>query len=89
MNARPAVLDTVDGLDLMGTPEAATVTGARLRVGMVLLCPVLGTPAAWLDVKQDTAPRSGEVQFLAHNLETGRLTTVRVHRNKPLAVLAD
>lgn len=89
MSARPAVLDTVDGLDLMGTPESVTVTGARLREGMVLLCPLLGTPAAWLDTRQTTAPRSGDVRFLAHDLDTDCLTTVTVHRNARLAVLAD
>ena len=92
MPTRPRVLldgADVDALDpLDGTVPAARVTATRLREGMVLLDPDLGTPAAWLDQRQRTAPRSGEVQWLAHDLATGRLTTIRLHRNTTVRTLA-
>lgn len=91
MPNRPAILDEydVDTLDtLAGDQPAARVAATRLREGMVLLDPDLGCPAVWLDHRQRATPRSGEVRWLAHDLDTGRLTTVAVHRRTTLAVLA-
>lgn len=78
----------IDTLDTFGQPESVPVAATALREGMVLLDPDLGTPAAWLDHRQRAAARSGSVQWLAHDLETGRLTTVTLHRSTTVRALA-
>jgi hypothetical protein len=81
------ILPSVDDLDPFAT--TATIVGAAaLRECMVLMDPELGTPAVWLDHRLAASPRSGEVAWLAHNLDTGRLETVRIRRTAPVAVLA-
>lgn len=85
--ATAAVLDNVDALDPF-TTNSTTVQGSNLREGMVLMDPDLNTPAAWLDHRVRSTKNSGEVAFMAHDLEDGRFIRVSIHRNATVAVLA-
>lgn len=83
-----AILQTTDSLDLLAT-NATMVKASSLRECMVLMDPELGTPLMWLDHRLRSTRNSGEVKWLAHNLETGRIETISFRASLELAVLAN
>lgn len=85
---RPAVLSSVDDLDTFAAAEAITLKASQLRECMVLLDAELGTPAMWLDHKMPTVRGTGDVRWMAHNLETGRIETLSIFATRAVAVLA-
>lgn len=86
---RPAVLDSVDDLDPFATPATVDVLASQLREGMVLVDPILGTPAFWIDQKLRAEARSGSVKLNVWDLEDNRFqTNFRVTANALVAVVA-
>lgn len=85
---KPQIIASVDALDAFATPESVAVRADKLRECMVLVDPDLGTPVYWLDHRTRAARNSGNVQWLAHNLETGRLEQVSFRASLALPVIA-
>jgi hypothetical protein len=83
-----AILITVDHLDPFAT-DSTPVKATRLREGMVIMDPELGTPALWLDHRTRSTRGSGSVSWYAHDLETGRFGPHTFHENHQVNVLAD
>jgi hypothetical protein len=81
------ILDTVDNLDPFVT-DSTDIKATSLREGMVIMDPALGTPLLWLDHRVRAARGSGQVAWLAHDLETGRFETHAFHENHRINVLA-
>lgn len=88
MNTTTAqTIENVDNLDLLAT-TSIEVQAAKLAECMVLMDPETGTPAVWLDHKLTTTRNSGEVTWMAHDLETGRLITIRLRSTLAVSVMA-
>lgn len=81
--------DTVrNDLDTLTPVRIAQVAVRTLRPGMILVDLVLGTPEAEIDHRVSTIRNSGELRFLAHDLNTGELITVSLRDNGTVGVLA-
>lgn len=74
--------------DLFATPAGIPVRADKLRSGMILLDPELGTPALLIDHKMRTERNSGEIKFLGHDLDTNRLVEQRLRLSLVLQVMA-
>lgn len=83
-----AILETVDHLDPFET-KSTDLKATSLREGMVIMDRELGTPLLWLDHRVRAARGSGQVAWLAHDLETSRIETHTFHENHRINVLAD
>lgn len=82
-----AIVEDASTIDPFAT-NATDVTASRLRECMVLMDPDLGTPLMWLDHRLRSTRNSGDVKWMAHNLDTGRLETLNLRASADLAVLA-
>ena len=71
----PTTLDSLTAL------AGVQIPGSKLREGMLLLDPVLMTPGVSLDKKTPAQRGSGNVSFLAFNLDQHDYLTVSVHAN--------
>ena len=83
------MLDNVDDLDEMTAPPATTITASKLREGMVLLDPELGTPAVWVDQRTKTQRSSGQISFNGHDLDTGGVRRYNIGERTQVAVMAE
>ena len=89
MNTNTAArLESIDNLDTFSTPDSVVITGDKVRECMVLLDPELGTPLYWIDHKMPATRGSGDVKFMVHNLETGRIETVNIFRSTNVPAMA-
>lgn len=84
---KPQIITSTENLDMLAT-TTAKVQASKLQECMVLMDPETGTPAMWLDHKMPTTRNSGQVTWMAHNLDTGRIETVSLRGSLSLAVLA-
>lgn len=82
-----AVLDSIDTLDMFSTPETIALAASKVRGGMVLVDPELGTPLYWIDSKARSTRNSGNAAFLVHNLETGRIENLSIFSSTTLPVM--
>lgn len=64
---KPAVLDSVDDLDPFAQPVSVQVEAQKLKSGMLVLDPDLGTPWAYVDHR--VRGGHGDVTFYVHDLE--------------------
>lgn len=83
-----AVLSQVNDLDILSTPTTVKVQASKLRECMVLTDPELGTPLYWVDHRVRATRNSGQAEFMAHNLETGHLETIRIGGSVKVSVVA-
>ena len=83
-----AILESVDHLDPFAQPAMTQVPATRVRECMVLLDPELGTPAYWIDHRIPSTPRSGQAEFMVHNLETGRFERLAITGHVEVPVMA-
>lgn len=82
------VIDTGDTTyGLLDSVPATTVKAGRLKGGMVLLDRDLFTPALIVDHK--VRGSHGDAAYLVLDLDTRRYTTIRIHANTPVPVMAE
>lgn len=75
-------------LDVLSELPAVAIGAAHLREGMVLLDPELKTPAASLDKKVPSAPRSGAISFLIYDYDDRTYKPLSLHHNVSVWVAA-
>lgn len=75
-------------IDTLSTPAAIKIQARNLRPNMVIIDPMLGTPYAVLDAKRRSTRNSGNVEFLAIDLETNRAFDFAMFANSTATVMA-
>lgn len=85
--SKAAVVPDADAIDAFAT-ESVKVPASALKECMVLMDPELGTPLMWLDHKMRGTRNSGDVKWMAHNLETGRIEEISLFSKLQITVLS-
>lgn len=86
---RPSIFEGFADVDVLERPEfVAAVAGAKLKAGMVIL-DELGTPSVGLDQRVRSARGSGEVAFLIHDFDEGRIRQMQFGPRIMFNVIAD
>ena len=75
-------------IDVLSTPAFVTVKGKDLKTGMVVMDAELKTPEILLSLPRPSTPRSGNVEFLARDLNDDHWFQFIAFSNSRVAVLA-
>lgn len=83
-----AILDSFADIDALSTPKFVEIRADKIKEGMVLLDPFLGTPVAGVDHKLRSTTGSGMLSWMAADLEDGGWRNVHILPSVMVKVMA-